>query len=136
MEEKILVVLIILSAFVSSYGLIELLYNFIRVRWIYKPLGQCPVQSQGYFIGYYFYFRARWDKATIEFSESREDWENSKIIISYNVYTTKQMFSAGWLEHWKCRLLIYKGCMLFLFKFNKKWKEKELSKEQQENHWE
>jgi hypothetical protein len=135
MQERIVVFLIILSAFVAFYGLVEFFYNCIRIRWIYKPLGQCPVQSEGYFLGYYFYFRSRWDKAKIEFSDSKEDWDSNKIIAVYTLYTSKNMFSAGWLEHWKCRLLIYKGCILFLFKLDKKWKERDLSKEQEENPW-
>ena len=40
------------------------------IKWIYKPSGLCPVQSEGYFWDRYFYFRARYSTITIEFAGS------------------------------------------------------------------
>lgn len=34
-------------------------------KWEYKPSGNCPVQAEGWFLNYYFYFRARWSSVTI-----------------------------------------------------------------------
>ena len=45
-------------------------------RWIYKPSGNCPVQAEGYFLGYFFYFRARHEFATIEFYNKKEDFDS------------------------------------------------------------
>ena len=38
------------------------------IKWKHKPSGNCPVQAEGWFLGYYFYFRARGNEAIIEFS--------------------------------------------------------------------
>jgi hypothetical protein len=84
------------------------------IKWKYKPNGNCPVQAEGWFIGYYFYFRARWDQATIEFSKTETGWENDLIHTRY-VLTTTEEYKAGWLPKWKCKLLIWKGCIKFLF---------------------
>ena len=84
------------------------------IKWKYKPSGNCPVQAEGWFIGYYFYFRARHNKASIEFSKTEAGWENDLIHARY-VLTTTEEYKAGWLPKWKCRLLIWKGCVMFLF---------------------
>lgn len=89
------------------------------IKWIHKPVGQCPVQAEGWFLGYYFYFRARWQEATIEFSKSKAGWENDLIHGSYIVYRTKRQYYAGVLNHQFCKWLIYKGCFKFLLKRNK-----------------
>lgn len=89
------------------------------IKWKYKPNGYCPVQAEGWFIGYYFYFRARWDKATIEFSKTEEGWKNELIHARY-VLTKTSYNKAGWLPHWICRILIWKGCIKFLFSGKKK----------------
>ena len=88
------------------------------IKWKYKPAGNCPVQAEGWFLGYYFYFRARWSQAVIEFSLTEVGWKNDLIHACY-VLTTTEEYAAGWLPHWKCRLLIWKGCLKFLFKRNK-----------------
>ena len=88
------------------------------IKWKHKPSGNCPVQAEGWFLGYYFYFRARYETATIEFSKTEAGWENDLIHARY-VLTTTEEFAAGWLPKWKCKLLIYKGCLHFLFKRNK-----------------
>ena len=88
------------------------------INWKYKPSGFCPVQAEGYFLGWYFYFRARYDKATIEFAYDEADWELDKIRARY-VLARVQDPMAGWMPLWKCRLLIYVGCLRFFFKRRK-----------------
>lgn len=77
------------------------------------PWGNCPVQATGKFLGKYFYFRARWDKATIEFAENEEMWEKDIILKRYILLKTEP-FKAGWLSKIKCFLLIIKGCYWYL----------------------
>jgi len=81
------------------------------IKWIYKPSGNCPIQAEGYFKGYYFYFRARGEHATIELSEV----ENGPKV-AYYILAKTQPYMAGWLPKWICRLLIWKGCFKFYFK--------------------
>ena len=89
------------------------------IKWKHKPSGNCPVQADGWFLGYYFYFRARWDKATIEFSLTEAGWENDLINARYVLLKTDE-YAAGYLDPRLCRLLIWKGCIKFLFKKNKR----------------
>ena len=80
---------------------------------IYNFGGKCPVQADINYLGYYGYFRARYDTASIEFSNSEKDWENGNVIYAdYNLIKT-EMGKAGWLPKWKCKLLIYKGLLKF-----------------------
>ncbi len=88
------------------------------IKWITKVHGQCPVQAEGWFLGYYFYFRSRYNKATIEFSKSPAGWDNDLIHARYTLYRGRA-YQAGWLSHRKCKWLIYKGCLKFVFKINK-----------------
>ena len=88
------------------------------IKWKYKPNGACPVQAEGWFMGHYFYFRARWDKATIDFAKSESMWE-SDILNARYILMRLQSPEAGWLPHWKCRLLIWLGCLRFIFKTDK-----------------
>jgi hypothetical protein len=81
------------------------------IKWIYKPSGNCPVQAEGYFLGYYFYFRARGEHATIEFSKEEYGLE-----VVYYILTETDEYMAGWLPKWKCRLLIWKGCLKFMIR--------------------
>jgi hypothetical protein len=85
------------------------------IKWISKPHGNCPVQAEGYFRGYYFYFRARHSQATIEFSKTEEDWVKYNSINRY-VLAKVDDPQAGWLRKWICKLLIWKGCLIFMFK--------------------
>jgi hypothetical protein len=82
--------------------------------WKYKPLGNCPIQAKGVFIGHEFYFRSRYNEATIEFYDKKD---SSILVNEYVIHTTANRYSAGWLPKWVCQLLIYKGCIMFLFKF-------------------
>ena len=88
------------------------------IKWKYKPMGNCPVQAEGEFLGWYFYFRARHDAATIDFAYTEEDWEKDLIRAKYVLATIPDPM-AGWMPKWKCRFLIYAGCCRFLFKRNK-----------------
>jgi len=84
------------------------------IKWKYKPSGYCPVQAEGWFLNYYFYFRARGVTGRIDFSRSEVEWENDIIIKQYNLYNTNEMYKAGHLNHNFCKLLIYIGCFKFL----------------------
>ncbi len=81
------------------------------IKWIYKPLGNRPVQAEGYFLGHYFYFRARGKYATIEFSKVESVSE-----VAYYILTKTKPYMAGRLPKWKCRLLIWKGCLKFMIR--------------------
>ncbi len=83
------------------------------INWKYKPSGNCPIQSEGYFLGYYFYFRSRWEQAIIEFAKTENDWEISKNIKWYTLWNTEK-YKAGWLNKKFCQFLIYFGCLRFL----------------------
>jgi hypothetical protein len=85
------------------------------IKWKYKPAGNCPVQAEGWFLGYYFYFRARGEYATIEFSESEDHHDIDEVYKVYILTKTKE-YMAGWLPKWKCSLLIYKGCLKFIIR--------------------
>jgi hypothetical protein len=85
------------------------------IKWKYKPAGNCPVQAEGWFLGHYFYFRARGECATIEFAKTQEDQEADALSAFYVLSETEE-YMAGWLPKWKCKLLIYKGCIKFILK--------------------
>jgi hypothetical protein len=86
-------------------------------KWINKPGGNCPVQAEGYFLGYFFYFRARHQSATIEFYNNREDFEGDIWVesIAHITLKTTEPYEAGWLSKRECTFLVFKGCFLFLF---------------------
>lgn len=92
------------------------------IKWKYKPSGNCPVQAEGYFLGHYFYFRARYNTAVIEFAKTETDWEYSRLISRYILLDMEEDYAAGWLPKWICRLLIWKGCLKFIFNKNRKIK--------------
>ena len=85
------------------------------IKWKYKPAGNCPVQAEGWFLGHYFYFRARGEWVTIEFAKTQEDQE-ADVLSAFYVLTKTEEYMAGWLPKWKCKLLIYKGCIKFILK--------------------
>ena len=82
-------------------------------KWIMKPGGTCPVQAEGFFPGYYFYFRSRWDTARIDFAESEEEW-NKNTIKSYILDRFSDPYAAGYISPRKAKLLIIKGLIYFL----------------------
>lgn len=84
------------------------------IHWISKPTGNCPIQAEGYFLKNYFYFRARYNRVTIEFSKTEIYTYMDVIEKSYTLLKTPLPYDAGWLPKWKCRLLIYRGCFKFL----------------------
>jgi len=86
-------------------------------KWESKPSGNCPVQSNGWFLNYYFYFRARGTRATIEFYKNKGDFYLLEPNIEFVLKSTNQ-YEAGWLNKKLCKFLILKGCLMFLF--NKK----------------
>ena len=85
-------------------------------KWEIKPNGNCPVQSSGWFMGYYFYFRARGSFAAIEFYKNKEEFYTSDALKSLNLKKTDD-YKAGWLSKRFCKLLIYKGCLIFLLSY-------------------
>ena len=88
------------------------------IKWKRKPSGNCPVQAEGWFMGWYFYFRARWGTATIEFSKTQTGWENDLIHGRYVLWTVPSP-GAGWLSAGLCRRLVWLGCLRFFFKLDK-----------------
>lgn len=91
----------------------RLLQLFCPIEWAYKPRGICPVQAEGYFMGYYFFFRGRWDYLTIDFAKSHEDWFRDKIVYWKVLKQTNGEYDAGYYPYDKCIDLIVKGCFLF-----------------------
>lgn len=67
-------------------------------KWVHKPSGNFPVQAEGYFLNYFFYFRARNQLATIEFYNKKEDfdsddWTNPIVDI---ILKSTSKHKAGW----------------------------------------
>lgn len=89
------------------------------IKWIYPPTGNCPVQAEGWFMGYYFYFRSRGTTARIDFSPTEADWDKDIILARYELWHTKVEGYAGWLSHWFCRVLIWWGCLRWMIKRDK-----------------
>lgn len=82
------------------------------IKWLYKPSGQVPVQAEGYYLGYWFYFRSRGSKADIIFSKKEEDYW-AKDAYKYYILWKGIWPNAGWLNHDKCKQLICKGLRRF-----------------------
>lgn len=105
---------IIFAVLVVIYGVIKYFYTELKIKWVYKPSGLCPVQSEGYFLDYYFYFRARNEQAKIEFCKSKEDWKKDYITKEYILYKTNESYMAGYLSYFHCKRLIHWACFKFL----------------------
>lgn len=86
------------------------------LKWKHKPWGNCPVQAEGWFLGYYFYFRSRWEFARIDFSKTEEDWWKDQIHKEYYLAGFPSP-SAGWISKRQATLLIYKGLLMFLLRW-------------------
>ena len=84
-------------------------------KWEHKPSGNCPVQAEGWFLNYYFYFRARGTKATIEFYKDKGDFYIDEPIIGIELKETEE-YQAGWLSKEVCTKLVYKGCFYFILR--------------------
>jgi hypothetical protein len=89
-------------------------------KWESKPSGNCPVQSNGWFLNYYFYFRARGEFAKIEFFRDKGDYFTTNPVITFYLKKTNK-YEAGWLSKRLCKFLIYKGCLMFLLKATAKY---------------
>lgn len=83
-------------------------------RWLSPPNGNCPVQAEGWFLGYFFYFRARHSLATIEFYHDKGCFYNDYPVKMFELKETGA-YQAGWLPKRTCRFLVYKGCFKFFF---------------------
>lgn len=70
------------------------------IKWIYNPSGVAHVQSEGYFLNECFYFRARYDRITIDFATSCEDWWADKNTIQYTL-KYKRDANYGWYPKFK-----------------------------------
>jgi hypothetical protein len=90
-------------------------------KWKYSPEGNCPVQAEGYFLGTFFYFRSRYNYAEINFAKSEKDWFEYNYKANYILYVTDG-YKARHFKKWFCKLLIYKGCLLYLLKIKDKQK--------------
>lgn len=94
------------------------------IKWKRKVCGNAPIQAEGQFLGHYFYFRARGKQATIDFSKTETDWDYGRCVAEYVLFNTEEEYAAGWLPRWICRILIWKGCLKFIFNKNR-WKHEE-----------
>lgn len=81
------------------------------IEWFYKPRGFCPIQSEGKFMGNYFFFESRGDVAKISFSPNYygKDLENSIDIVLKKFKNGE----ASWISHEYSELLIRLGFLLF-----------------------
>jgi hypothetical protein len=102
--------------------LVPIAYS-IRIVWIYRPSGICPVQAEGYFMGKYFYFRSRWGMASIEFADSLLDWKNCRITKRYVLFEDRKM-GAGWMPKWMAHICIYKGVLMYLLNFKSSYENR------------
>lgn len=89
----------------------------MKLTWLYKPSSHCLVQAEGYYLGYWFYFRSRGVSATIIFSKVKEDYL-SRNAQRYDTLWKGTWPSAGWLGHNKCKQLICKGLRRFKRQLN------------------
>ena len=112
-----ILILICIAAVVALCGLILYIKYELSITWKHKPHGIAPVQAEGYFMGKYFYFRSRYERAVIQFADSEEDWKGVNILKKYVVYKTYNLYKASSIPYWKAKLLIYKGCLMYLLNF-------------------
>lgn len=112
--EYILLGLMVTAGVIAIVGLVMYLGQELIISWKREPNGYCPVQAEGWFLGYYFYFRSRYETAKIQFCKSPHDWDMNYITKEYILYTTKDLFEAGHIPHSKAKRLIYWGCFKFL----------------------
>ena len=87
-------------------------------KWDRKINGNCPVQANGWFLNFYFYFRARNSNATLEFYKEKVDFYLNDPEYFFMLKETEP-YRAGWLNKNFCFLLILKGCFLFVFELIK-----------------
>jgi hypothetical protein len=107
---------VILAVLILLY-MLYIIGNTLVIKWKEEPHGIAPVQAEGYFMGKYFYFRSRYERAVIQFADSEEDWKGVNILKKYVVYKTYNLYKASSIPYWKAKLLIYKGCLMYLLNF-------------------
>ena len=107
---------VILAVLILLY-MLYIIGNTLVIKWKEEPHGIAPVQAEGYFMGKYFYFRSRYERAVIQFADSEEDWKGVNILKKYVVYKTYNLYKASSIPYWKAKLFIYKGCLMYLFNF-------------------
>ena len=92
------------------------------ITWIKKPYGQAPTQAEGWFLGYYFYFRSRWDIASIQFAKNQDYWYDidNGIIKEYILLKTKKHNGASYISYKHAMFLIIKACIKFCYYLLKK----------------
>ena len=106
--------MIITAVLTTFVGIIMYIAQELTITWMHEPNGICPVQAEGWFIGYYFYFRSRYETGKIQFCKTIQDWDNGYITKEYVVYRSDDAYVAGYIKHSKARRLIYWGCFKFL----------------------
>jgi hypothetical protein len=107
---------VILAVLILLY-MLYIIGNTLVIKWKEEPHGIAPVQAEGYFMGKYFYFRSRYERAVIQFADSEEDWKGVNILKKYVVYKTYNLYKASSIPYWKAKLFIYKGCLMYLLNF-------------------
>lgn len=112
--EFILLGLMVTAAVIAVVGLIMYITQELMITWKDEPHSVCPVQAEGFFLGYFFYFRSRYETSKIMFLEKEEDWDDQLIVKEYVLYRFKDLYAAGYIKHSKARRLIYWGCFKFL----------------------
>lgn len=112
--EYILLGLMVTAGVLAVVGLIICITQELMITWKHEPHGYCPVQAEGWFIGYYFYFRSRYETGKIQFCKTAQDWDDGYITKEYVVYKSDDAYAAGYIKHSKARRLIYWGCFKFL----------------------
>jgi hypothetical protein len=87
------------------------------IDWIKKPQGNAPTEAEGWFLGYYFYFRSKWHIASIQFAKDEDYWYDidNGIIKEYILLKTKNEYSANHISNKHATRLIIKGCIKFCY---------------------
>ena len=116
----ILIGLIITAVVTTLVGIIMYIAQELQITWKHKPHGVCPVQAEGFFLGYYFYFRSRYETSKIMFLRQEKDWDDQLIVKEYILNKEKEAYAAGYINNTYAKWLIYKGCFMFLF--NRIWR--------------
>jgi hypothetical protein len=87
------------------------------ITWIKKPYGESPIEAEGWFLGYYFYFRSKWNIASIQFAKDQDYWYDidNGIIKEYILLKTKKQHAAGYISYNYAIVLIVKACIKFCY---------------------
>lgn len=88
--------------------------------------GGAPLIMEGTFLRKYFYFRSRWQHATIEIAENEKEWRKEKILFTKAKHFSKKKYGdhyASWLRQTEALKLIAKWLSEYeaqYFSMNKK----------------